>query len=66
MGEKTIGSGKQGSVLFPCWISKDACDRRSTADPTRKASIFARTGAESFANGSDPKGGVRRATRQDR
>ncbi len=43
MGEKTIGSGRQGSVLFTCWIGKDECERRSTADPIRKASIFART-----------------------
>ncbi len=43
MGEKTIGSGRQGSVLFTCWISKDECERRPTADPTRKAPSFART-----------------------
>ena len=43
MGEKTIGSGKRGSVMFTYWINNDECERRSTADPTRKASIFART-----------------------
>jgi hypothetical protein len=43
MGEKTIGSGRQGSVLFTRWISKDECETRSTADPTHKTSIFART-----------------------
>jgi quercetin dioxygenase-like cupin family protein len=55
MGEKTIGSGGQGSELFTRWISKDDCERRSTADPTRKASIFARTVEESFVNSSDPR-----------
>jgi hypothetical protein len=43
MGEKTIGSGRQGSVLFAYWISKDECERRSTTDPMRKASILTRT-----------------------
>jgi len=46
MGEKMIGSGAQGSELFTCWISwinKDEYERGSTADPTCKASIFART-----------------------
>ena len=66
MGERTIGSGGQGSVLFSCRIDKDECERGSTADPTRKASIFARKVEDPFANGSDPKGGVRRATRQVR
>jgi hypothetical protein len=66
MGEKAIGSGRQGAALFSCWIDEDGCEGGSTADPTRKASIFAGTGSESFANGGDPEGGVRRATRQDR
>jgi hypothetical protein len=66
MGEKAIGSGRQGAALFTCRIEKDECERGSTADPTRKASIFARTGAQSFANSGNPKGGVRHATRQDR
>jgi nucleotide-binding universal stress UspA family protein len=30
MGERTIGSGRRGSVLFTRWISKDECQRRST------------------------------------
>jgi hypothetical protein len=64
MGEKAIGSGRHGAVLFTCRIEKDESERGSTADPTRKASILARTGSESFANRGDPKGGVRRATRQ--
>jgi hypothetical protein len=42
MGEKTTGSGRQGSVLLSCQIHKDECERGSTADPTRKVSIFAR------------------------
>jgi hypothetical protein len=44
MDEKTIGRGRQDSVLFTYGINKDECERRrSTADPTRKASTFART-----------------------
>ena len=66
MGERMTGSGRQGAVLFTCRIDEDECEGGSTADPTREASIFAGPGSESFANSGDPKGGVRRATRQDR
>ena len=34
--------GRQGFTLFTCGTNKDECERRSTADPTQKASVFAR------------------------
>jgi hypothetical protein len=34
--------GRQGFELFPHGINNDECERRSTADPTQKASGFAR------------------------
>ena len=33
---------RQGFARFTYGINKDACERRSTADPTQKASVFAR------------------------
>ena len=37
MSEKTIGSGRQGSVLFTRWISKDICMQgEETRRPTRE------------------------------
>jgi hypothetical protein len=34
--------GRQGFTLFTCGTNKDECERRSTADPTQKASVYAR------------------------
>jgi quercetin dioxygenase-like cupin family protein len=42
-------------VPFTYWINKDECERRSTADPTRKASIFARTAWEPFGTAATPR-----------
>jgi hypothetical protein len=38
MGEKTIGSGRQGSVLSTYWVNKDECERRSTGQVGRETS----------------------------
>ena len=69
-GEKTIGSGRQASVLSIQWINKDEYERASTADPTCKASIFARTLCENsvgiFRQRQRPQGRCTRATRQAR
>ncbi len=42
MREKTIGSGRQSSVLFTCWISKGEREWRSNRR-SHKASNFVRT-----------------------
>jgi hypothetical protein len=47
-------------MLFTYWINKDECEwrsteRRSTADPTRKVSIFARTAWKPFGTAATPR-----------
>lgn len=64
--EKTIGSRRDGSAPCTYRRSKDEAERKTSPDPKRKASVVARTAREPFVNGSDVRGGVRRATRRER